>query len=107
MLTDLGIAVIAILVATIAALVGIAYRALSVKIDAKVDKELYIQTIQSIQKAVDGINGTATMLKSVVENVANIHKDFLTIKEHDYICRLRTAELKLDNGKTQRSPRST
>lgn len=83
------VAIISISVAIILALVGIVYRSLSLGLEKKVDKELYIKTIGSIEAAVQGINGTATTLKHVVDNISDIHEKFLTIKEHEYKCALQ------------------
>lgn len=85
------VAIISIATAIIIALIGVVYRSLSIGLEKKVDKELYVKTIGSIETAVQGINGTATTLKHVVENVADIHKTFLTVKEHEYICKLHAA----------------
>lgn len=87
------VAIISIATAIIIGLIGVVYRSLSVGLDKKVDKELYIKTIGSIEAAVQGINGTATTLKHVVENVADIHEKFLTIKEHEYKCALHMIEM--------------
>jgi len=84
-------------VGIIAALLGILYRNLSTRISTKVDKELYLKTVASIEKALESINGTAQTLKTVVESIASIHEKYLTIKEHDYLCALADAKRKDKN----------
>jgi len=91
------IALVSIGVAIILGLVGVVYKSLSAGLEKKVDKELYIKTIASIETAVQGINGTATTLKSVVESVASIHQTFMTLREHEYICKLNNARLENEN----------
>lgn len=85
--------VLSIGIGLIIALIGIIYRSLSLKIENKVDKDLYIQTITSIEKALDKINGTADKLHQVVNDVAAIQDKFLTIKEHDYKCEIAKRDL--------------
>lgn len=76
--------------AIIVGLVGLVYRILNIKVDSKVDKELYLQTIGTIQKSVEGINGTAKELKDIAAHLSDIDnkldEKFLTIKEHEYLC---------------------
>ncbi len=100
------VALISIATAVIIALIGVVYRSLSLGLEKKVDKELYIKTIGSIESAVQGINGTATTLKQVVENVSDIHKTFLTVKEHEYKCTLHAMEIE-NKVLKQRAKRQT
>ena len=75
---------IIIALSIIIALIGLIYNALVKRIDTKVDKELYLQTIKNIQEALDKINGIAVTMKQVVHDLTNIQEKFLSIKEYEY-----------------------
>lgn len=90
LLSTVGISVV-----IICALIGIVYRSLTAQLEKKVDKDLYIQAIETIKNALNSINGTAVTLKNVVNDVSSIQDKFLTKQEHEYICRLKEAEAKM------------
>ena len=90
------LSIILLAIVLIGGLLGVIYKTLNTRIDSniaridnKVDKEVYIQTVDSIHKALDKINGTAEKLHLVVERVSDIQDKYLTIKEHEYICQIK------------------
>jgi hypothetical protein len=96
-----SISILILGLATLFSLLGIIYRSMIKKIETldikKVDKDLYKETLSHLQKAVDGINGTAATLKTVVDSISNIQEEFLTLKEHNYMCRLRHSSQLLEH----------
>jgi hypothetical protein len=92
LLTTVGLSV-----GIICALIGVVYSSLSKQLEKKVDKDLYVQAMQSIEKALDSINGTALTLKNVVQDVSNIQDKFLTKQEHEYICAIEKTKSRKDN----------
>jgi len=62
------------------------------KVDGKLDTQLYTETMIHIQKAVDGINGTAQTLKVLALDIAKIQETFVTKKD------LRIHELECDKS---------
>ena len=73
-------------------LLGLVWASLNKRIDSKVDGDVYQETMIHIQKAVEGINGTATELKHLAEEISNIQNKFMTTKEFEYEIRLHKSE---------------
>ena len=103
--------ILALGVTIIIGLVGLIYKNVNDKVDRKVDREshddlvkavskkldekYYKETMLHIQKAVDGINGTAKTLKDLAESISKIQNKFdlfITKKDFEYELRLHHSE---------------
>ena len=107
-MNDWHIPLISFLAAVLFALIGLVWRNLNThvekkvdttshedlekKVDTKLDAELYKETMLHIQKAVDGINGTAQTLKTLANDIAAIQEKFMTRKDFEYEIRLHHSE---------------
>ena len=80
-MTSEAIQIFGIVILVFLGLIGVIYRSLITKINEKVDREMYIQSIDHIQKALEKINGAAETLKQIGKDV--IQKDFLTKNEYE------------------------
>ena len=105
---DWHVALISILGGGLIALIGLVWRNLSAhvekkvsmtshddlekKVNGKLDADLYKETMTHIQKAVDGINGTAQTLRALADDIIIINKNNITRKEFDYELRLHRSE---------------
>jgi len=105
---DWHVAFISILAAALAGLIGLVYRNLNARVEnklgkdshdelvklveGKMDTQLYKETMVHIQKAVDGINGTAQTLRSLAKDITEIQDKFMTSKDFQYELRLHHSE---------------
>ena len=92
--------ILGIVIIIFMALVGTVYKSLSAKIDTKVDHDLYIKTISTIEKALEKINGAAATLERIGIEVRNIQTEFMTRKDFEY--EMKIYQLSKD-GKEKRS----
>jgi len=84
--------VITIISIIIIGLIGVVYKTLSGKIDSKLEKEIYTESISHIKDAVSGINGTAKELRNLALGIAEIKSQFLEIKDFRAEMKIHTLE---------------
>ena len=90
------ITIISISSVIIVGLIGLIWKNLSNRVDAKIDRREYVETMKHIQKAVDGINGTAAALKHLAEEITKIQEKFMLVKDFEYEMKLHKSECHKD-----------